>query len=95
MTERIVDAIVWHVNYRLNGIGEMYVINGSLGWVAVAHEDNADLSFLQSIGIKIPPYYEEKHWQRGKSTFDLFLTDEIFTKVREDYAKHKHTEKNA
>lgn len=30
--ERIVDAIVWHVNYRLGDKGEMYVINGKLAW---------------------------------------------------------------
>jgi len=91
--ERIVEAIVWHINFRLNGVGEMYVINGKLGWVGIQHENNADLSFLEMIGIKIPPYYEEKHWFRDKSDFNLFLTDEIYKKVREDFAKHKHTDK--
>lgn len=97
MTEkgRIVEAIVWHINYRLNGIGEMYVINGNLGWVGVCHDNKADLSFLQTIGIEIPPYHEEKHWQRDKSVFSLFLTDEIYRKVCEDFAKNKHPEKVA
>lgn len=88
--ERIVEAIVWHINYRLNGSGEMYIINGKLGWVGVQHKNNADLSFLEMIGIKIPPYYEEKHWIRDKSDFSLFLTDGIYQKVCEDFAKHKH-----
>lgn len=86
--ERIVEAIVWHINYRLNGSGEMYIINGKLGWVGVQHKNNADLSFLQMIGIKVPPYYEEKHWIRGESNFSLFLTDEIYKKVREDFAQN-------
>ena len=91
--ERITEAIVWHINYRLDDTVEMYIIDGKLGLVGVQHENNADLSFLQKIGIKIPPYHEEKHWFRDKSDFSLFLTDEIYKKVREDYAKHKHTEK--
>ena len=88
--ERIVDAIVWHVNYRLGDKGEMYVINGKLAWVGIRHKNNADLSFLESIGISIPPYYEEKHWLRDESDFALFLNDEIFKKVREDFAVNKH-----
>ncbi len=88
--ERLVEAIVWHVNFRLNGSGEMYVINGKIGWVGVAHENNADLSFLEMIGIKIPPCWEEKHWVVGQSNFSLFLTGEIYEKVIEDFAKHKH-----
>ena len=51
--ERIVDAIVWHVNYRLGDKGEMYVINGKLAWVGIQHKNDADLSFLESIGLEI------------------------------------------
>ena len=36
--ERIVDAIAWHVNYRLGDKGEMYVINGKLAWVGIQHK---------------------------------------------------------
>lgn len=88
--ERIVDAIVWHVNYRLGDKGEMYVINGKLAWVGIQHKNEADLSFLESIGISIPPYYEEKHWFRDKSDFDIFLNNEIFRKVCDDFAVNKH-----
>ena len=88
--ERIVDAIVWHVNYRLGDKGEMYVINGKLAWVGIQHKNEVDLSFLESIGISIPPYYEEKHWFRDKSDFSLFLNNEIFRKVLEDFSVNKH-----
>lgn len=89
--EQVVNAIAWHVNYRLNGNGEMYVINGKIALVGITHKDDADLSFLKDLGIKIPPYYEEKHWQRGISDFSFFITNEIFNKVREDFAINKHS----
>ena len=88
--ERVVDAIMWHINYRLNGNGEMYVINGNIGLVGISHKDNSDISFLAKLGIKIPPYYDEKHWERGVSNFSFFITNEIFRKVREDFAVNKH-----
>lgn len=88
--ERVVDAIMWHINYRLNGNGEMYVINGNIGLVGISHKDNADLSFLTKLGISIPPYYDEKHWERGVSNFSFFITNEIFRKVCEDFAVNKH-----
>ena len=88
--ERIVDAIVWHVNYRLGDKGEMYVINGKLAWVGIQHKNDADLSFLTKLGISIPPYYDEKHWERCVSNFSFFITNEIFRKVREDFAANKH-----
>ena len=88
--EQVVDAIIWHINYRLNGNGEMYVINGNIGLVGISHKDNADLSFLTKLGISIPPYYDEKHWERGVSNFSFFITNEIFRKVREDFAVNKH-----
>ena len=68
----------------------MYVINGNICLVGISHKDNADISFLTELGISIPTYYDDMHWERGVSNFSFLITNEIFRKVREDFAVNKH-----
>lgn len=55
---------------------EVRVVNGNLMYFSCSHEDGADLSPLQDIGIEIPPYHEQKHWLRGWGEFAFFITQE-------------------
>lgn len=88
---KVIDAIIWHINYLLKGMGEMYVINAGICYVGISYDNKADLSFLDKLGIKVPPHSEQKHWACGQSDFAFFVTKSIFEKVCEDYQSNTHS----
>lgn len=88
--EQMTEALVWHLNYKLKGVGKAYVIVGNLGWIGIVHNNKADISFLKDMGISVPDYANEKHWERDKSDFAFFLNGEMVKKISADFCANPH-----
>ncbi len=91
--KRVCNAIVSMLNKWLGDEGVVSVINSHFMWFACDHRENAELKALKDVGIRIPEYYNEKHWVRGRANFDFFLKQEQFDKISERTKRECEEEK--